>query len=78
MTPEEKAERLAELKARRRRERWSAFMTPFITLTSIVVSVSLLMYLVKSCGERYPQNRGVPRLPIQRMPDPPVQPAPHP
>ena len=72
MTPEETQERLEELKARRRRERWSAFMTPFITLTSIVISVSALMFLIKTCNERYPQNRGVPRLPIQRMPDPPA------
>jgi hypothetical protein len=71
MTPEEKAERLAELKERRRRERWSAFLRPFITLASIVISVSLLMYMIKSCGERYPQNQGRPRLPIQRMPEPP-------
>jgi hypothetical protein len=30
------------------------------------------MYMIKSCGERYPQNQGKPRLPIQRMPDPPA------
>jgi hypothetical protein len=71
MTPEEKAERLAEIRARRRSERWSALLRPFITLASIVISVSLLMYMIKSCGERYPQNQGRPRLPIQRMPDPP-------
>ena len=74
MTPEEKAERLAELKERRRRERWGALLKPFITLASIVISVSLLMYMIKSCGERYPQNQGRPRLPIQRMPDPPAPP----
>ena len=74
MTPEEKAERLAELKERRRRERWGALLKPFITLASIVISVSLLMYMIKSCGERYPQNQGRPRLPIQRMPDPPTPP----
>jgi hypothetical protein len=72
MTPEEKAERLAELRARRRSERWRALLRPFITLASIVISVSLLMYMIKSCGERYPQNQGKPRLPIQRMPDPPT------
>jgi hypothetical protein len=72
MTPEEKAERLAELKERRRRARWGAFLKPFITLASIVISVSLLMYMIKSCGERYPQSQGRPRLPIQRMPDPPA------
>ena len=72
MTPEEREERLAELRARRRRERWSAFLTPLITLTSIVVSVSLLMFFIKTCSERYPQNPGGPRLPIQRMPDQPA------
>ena len=72
MTPEETQARLEELKARRRRERWNAFMTPFITLTSIVVSVTLLMYLIRSCNERNPQNPGTPRLPIQRMPEPPA------
>jgi hypothetical protein len=67
LTPEE----IEEFKARRRRERWNAFMTPFITLTSIVVSISLLMYFIKSCNERYPQNPAARRLPIQRMPEPP-------
>jgi hypothetical protein len=28
--------------------------------------------MIKSCGERYPQNQGRPRLPIQRMPEPPA------
>ena len=74
MTPEERDEQLEEMKARRRRERWNALLTPFITLASIVVSVSLLMYLIKSCGERNPQNPGVPRLPMQRMPSPPESP----
>jgi hypothetical protein len=74
VTTEERDEQLEEMKARRRRERWNAFLTPFITLASIVVSVSLLMYLIKSCGERNPQNPGVPRLPMQRMPSPPESP----
>ena len=73
MTPEEKEERLAELREMRRRERWSAFLRPLITLASIVISVSLLMYMIKSCGERNPQGPG-PRLPIQRMPEPPAPP----
>jgi hypothetical protein len=73
MTPEEKEERLAELRARRRSERWSAFLRPFITLASIVISVSLLMYMIKSCNERNPQNPGI-RTPIQRMPTPPAPP----
>lgn len=46
---------LEEWKAQRRRERWNAFLTPLITLGSIVVSVGMLMYLIKSCGERSPQ-----------------------
>jgi hypothetical protein len=73
MTPEEKEERLAELRARRRSERWSAFLRPFITLASIVISVSLLMYMIKSCNARNPQGPG-PRLPIQRMPESPAPP----
>ena len=68
MTPEEREQRLAELKAQRRRERWSAFLTPLITLTSIVVSVSLLMYFIKTCSERNPQNPGIQRPPIQPAP----------
>jgi hypothetical protein len=72
MTPEEKEERLAELRARRRSERWSAFLRPFITLASIVISVSLLMYMIKSCGERNAQMPGIPRPPIQRVPTPPA------
>jgi len=74
VTTEERDEQLEEMKARRRRERWNALLTPFITLASIVVSVSLLMYLIRSCGERNAQNPGVPRLPMQRMPSPPDSP----
>jgi hypothetical protein len=74
MTAQEKDEILAEIKARRRRERWNALLTPFITLASIVVSVSMLMFLIQTCQERNPQSPGIPRLPIQRMPEPP-QPA---
>ena len=71
MTPEEKEERLTELRARRRSERWRAFLRPLITLASIVIAVSALMYMIKSCAERSPQIPGLPRLPIQRMPQPP-------
>jgi hypothetical protein len=70
MTPEEKAERLAELKARRRQERWSAFLRPFITLTLFLAAISFSMYALKSCQERNPQSPGL-RLPIQKMPEPP-------
>jgi hypothetical protein len=73
MTPEEKEERLAELRAKRRSDRWKALLTPFITLASIVISVSLLMYMIKSCQERNPQAPA-PRLPIQRAPEPPKPP----
>ena len=73
MTPEEKEERLAELREIRRRQRWGAFLKPFITLASIVISVSLLMYMIKSCRERNPQGPG-PRLPIQRIPEVPAPP----
>lgn len=55
MNDPESQEKLEELKAQRRRERWSAFLTPFITLTSIVISVSLLMFFIKTCSERYQQ-----------------------
>ena len=64
-------EEIEEIKAQRRRERWNAFLTPFITLASIVISVSLLMFYIKTCSERYSQNPGIPRTPIQRMPDQP-------
>jgi hypothetical protein len=45
-----------EIKRRRRRERWSAFLTPFITLASIVVSVGVLMFFIKACQQRFPQS----------------------
>ncbi len=69
MTPEERAERLAEQKARRRSERWKALLMPFITLTLFLTAISFSMYLLKSCQDR---NQGAPRLPIQRMPTPPA------
>jgi hypothetical protein len=49
-------ETLEAFSARRRRERWKAFLTPFITLTSIVVSVGLTMSLIKACQERFPSG----------------------
>jgi hypothetical protein len=45
---------LEEIREERRRARWSAFWTPFITLASIVGSVGLLMFLVRACQERLP------------------------
>lgn len=47
---------LEETNRRRRRERWSAFLKPFITLTSVVVSVGLLMYFIQTCERRWPEN----------------------
>ncbi len=49
-------EAIEEIKRRRRRERWSAFLTPFLTVASVVVSIGLLMYFMKACQERFPQN----------------------
>jgi hypothetical protein len=53
--PPEK-ESLAAFRERRRRERWNAFFTPFLTLTSIVVAVALALSLVKACQERFPNS----------------------
>jgi len=44
------------IKRKRRRERWNAFLTPFITLASIVVSIGVLMFFMKACQERFPQS----------------------
>ncbi|HTM07892.1 MAG TPA: hypothetical protein VL754_05840 [Verrucomicrobiae bacterium] len=68
MTPEEREERLAELKERRRRDRWRALLMPFFTLTIFLIAISFCMYLIKSCQER---TGARPRLPIQREPVPP-------
>ncbi len=43
-----------EVRAERRRERWKAFLNPLITMASIVGSVALVMYMIKSCSERFP------------------------
>jgi hypothetical protein len=45
---------LEELSEERRRARWNAFWTPFITLASIVGSVGLLMFFARTCQERLP------------------------
>lgn len=60
---------LEELRAQRRRKRWQAFLTPLITLTSIVASVAMLMYMLKSCSQappRMPTIRQVPPAPPPR------------
>jgi hypothetical protein len=67
---EKKDEILEEIKAQRRRERWNALLTPFITLASIVISVAMLMFFIQTCQERSPQKPDL-RLPIQKMPEPP-------
>jgi len=51
---------LEELREERRRARWNAFWTPFLTLASVVSSVAMLMFLVKTCQER---NLPAPILP---------------
>lgn len=71
MTPEEREERLAELRERRRRDRWSALLKPFVTLSLFLIAITFVMYLVKSCQDRN-QNRPLPRLPIQKEPVPPA------
>ncbi|HEY6200250.1 MAG TPA: hypothetical protein VI231_16720 [Candidatus Binatia bacterium] len=68
MTPEEREERLAELRERRRRGRWRALLMPFFTLSLFLIAITFCMYLIKSCQER----AGVqPRMPIQKEPVPP-------
>jgi hypothetical protein len=47
---------VAEFKKRRRRERWSAFLTPLITLAAIVFSISFLMFILKTCEQRMPHK----------------------
>ena len=61
-------EELEALRAKRRQERWSAFLTPFITLASIVIAVSLAMYFIKTCSDRQPQRPGIQRTPTQPPP----------
>jgi len=46
---------LEELREERRRARWRAFWNPIITLTSIVTSVGMLMFFLRTCRERLPQ-----------------------
>jgi len=49
-----------DIREERRRQRWNAFWTPFITLTSVVASISMLMALIQTCQER---NLPTPLLP---------------
>lgn len=58
-----------QLRAERRRGRWQAFLGPLITLTSIVASIAMLMYMLKSCSEappRVPTIRQTPPAPAPR------------
>jgi hypothetical protein len=57
---------LEDLREERRRARWSAFWTPFITLASIVSSVGLLMFFVRACQDRLP-------FPLQQGPPAPLK-----
>lgn len=43
-----------EINRRRRQARWNAFLTPMITLASIVISIGLLMFFIRTCQERFP------------------------
>jgi len=43
-----------EIQRRRQQARWNAFLTPIITLASIVISIGLLMFFIKTCQERFP------------------------
>jgi hypothetical protein len=45
-----------EIKRRRRRERWSAFLTPIITLASVVISIGFMMFFIRTCEQRFPRN----------------------
>jgi len=43
-----------EIRRRRQQARWNAFFTPIITLASIVISIGLLMFFIRTCQERFP------------------------
>jgi len=43
-----------EIREERRRERWKAILTPWITMGSIVASVAMIMAFIKSCSDRFP------------------------
>jgi hypothetical protein len=66
-----------ELKRRRRHERRSAFLTPLITLASIVVSIGLLMFIVRTYEQRVPHNPLFQQRGARPPPDlPPTRPQP--
>jgi len=66
-----------ELKRRRRRERWSAFLTPLITLASLVVSIGFLMFIIRNCDQRVPHNPLFQQRGARPPPDvPPTRPQP--
>lgn len=44
-----------QIRERRRRERWQAFLTPIIVMGSVVGSVAMIMALVKTCSDRLAQ-----------------------
>jgi len=43
-----------EIRDERRRERWRAILTPWITMGSVVASVAMIMALIKNCSDRFP------------------------
>jgi hypothetical protein len=43
-----------EIREERRRERWRAILTPWITMGSVVASVAMIMALIKNCSDRLP------------------------
>src|SRR5918992_3228525 len=57
---------LEDYKAERRRQRWGYFLTPFIALASIVVSVGMLMFMAKACQERMPADSTYRMTPFQK------------
>jgi len=44
-----------EIRRRQQQARWNAFLTPMITLASIVISIGLLMFFIRTCQERFPE-----------------------
>lgn len=53
---DEKPKTPDEIRAERRKERWKAFLTPWIYMGSIVGSIALLMALIKTCSQRFPPS----------------------
>lgn len=45
-----------EIRAERRRVRWKAFFIPWIYMGSILASVALIMALIRTCAQRFPQT----------------------